>query len=166
MGKSLYEMTRDFEALKNLLEDGTIPLDEATDTIESFKLTIVQKSHNVTAFILNQESEIEQLKEAEKRMVKRRKSLENAKERMREYLLANMIDNKIFEIECPEWKVKVAKCPPSVELIEGAEELLDDEFVRIKVTKAADKKAIKKALQEGKEIAGAALITKTTLRFL
>jgi hypothetical protein len=37
--------------------------------------------------------------------------------------------------------------------------------VRIKVTKSPDKKAIKKALQEGKEIAGAALITKTALRF-
>ena len=108
MSKSLYEMTRDFEALKNLLEDGTIPLDEATDTIEAFELTIKQKSHNVTAFILNQESEIEQLKQAEKRIADRRKSLENAKERMREYLLANMMDNRIFEIECPEWKVKVA----------------------------------------------------------
>lgn len=165
MGKSLYEMTRDFEALKNLLEDGTIPLDEAADTIESMELTIKQKSHNVTAFILNQESEIEQLKQAEKRIANRRKSLENAKERMREYLLSNMMDNRIFEIECPEWKVKVAKCPPSVELVEGAEELLADEFVRIKVTKSPDKKAIKKALQEGKEIAGAALITKTALRF-
>ena len=166
MSKSLYEMTRDFEELKGFIEDGTIPAEDAVETIEAFELTIIQKSHNVTAFILNQESEIEQLKEAEKRMARRRKSLENAKERLREYLLANMMDNKIFEIECPEWKVKVAKCPPSVELIEGAEDLLAEEYLRVKVTKAADKKAIKKALQEGKEIAGAALITKTALRFL
>ena len=165
MGKSLYEMTREFEELKSFIEDGTIPAEDAADTIEAMEMTIKMKSHNVTAFILNQESEIEQLKEAEKRMAKRRKSLENAKERMREYLLSNMVDNRIFEIECPEWKVKVAKCPPSVELVEGAEELLADEFVRIKVTKSPDKKAIKKALQEGKEIAGAALITKTALRF-
>ncbi len=166
MGKSLYEMTRGFEELKGFIEDGTIAAEDAADTIEAMELTIKAKSHNVTAFILNQESEIEQLKQAEKRMANRRKSLENAKERMREYLLANMMDNRIFEIECPEWKVKVAKCPPSVELVEGAEELLADEFVRIKVTKSPDKKAIKKALKEGKEIPGAALITKTTLRFL
>jgi len=166
MGKSLYEMTREFEELKSFIEDGTIPAEDAADTIEAMEMTIKMKAHNVTAFILNQESEIEQLKEAEKRIAKRRKSLENAKERLKEYLLANMMDNRIFEIECPEWKVKVGKCPPSVELIEGAEELLADEYVRVKVTKAADKKAIKKALQEGAEIPGAALINKTTLRFL
>ena len=163
---SLYQMTRQFEELKSFIEDGTIPAEEAAETIEAMELTIQQKSMNVTAFILNQESEMDQLKQAEKKIAARRKSLEKACERMKEYLLTNMIDNKMTELECPEWKVKLGKCPPSVELVEGAEELLDERYLRVKKTVSVNKKVIKAALQEGVDIPGAALVAKTKLRFL
>lgn len=163
MGKSLYEMTREFEELKSLLEDGEIDADAAKDTVEAMELTIKQKTESVSAFIMNQSSEIEQLKEAEKRIASRRKALEKAKAKMHEYLLAGMVDNGIHEISCPAWKVKLANCPVSVDIMADAE--VPKQYLREKVTVSPDKKALKKALQEGHEIEGVSLVNKKTLRF-
>lgn len=166
MPLNLYDMTKQFEELHSAIEDGVITFEEAEETIEAMQMTIEAKAHNVTAFILNEESSVDGLKAAEAKIAKRRKIKQASIDRLKDYLLVNMAKSGIFEIECPSWKVKLAKCPPSVQLIEGAEELLDDKYMRTKITKTPNKTAIKEALTSGASIPGAALISKNRLKFL
>ena len=162
---SLYEMTKQFEELNSKIEDGEIPEDAIGDTLDAMELTIKDKSNNVSAFILNQKSKVKEIKEAMQAMQKRMKSEQKKIEWLEKYLLENMIKAGIQELECPEWKVKIGKNPPSVELHEDAVELLDEKYITQKVTRTPNKKEIKKAIQQGEKISGAALVSKPNLRW-
>ena len=93
------------------------------------------------------------------------KSEQKKIEWLEKYLLDNMIKSGIQELECPQWKVKVGKNPPSVELHEDAVELLDEKYITEKTTRTPNKKEIKKAIQQGEKISGAALVSKPNLRW-
>tara|TARA_R100000808_G_scaffold164_1_gene1149 strand:+ start:706 stop:1203 length:498 start_codon:yes stop_codon:yes gene_type:complete len=162
---SLYEMTKQFEELNSKIESGEIPEDAIGDTLDAMELTIKDKSNNVSAFILNQKSKVKEIKEAMQAMQKRMKSEQKKIEWLEKYLLDNMIKSGIQELECPQWKVKVGKNPPSVELHEEAVELLDEKYITQKVTRTPNKKEIKKAIQQGEKISGAALVSKPNLRW-
>jgi len=162
---SLYEMTKQFEELNSKIENGEIPEDAIGDTLDAMELTIKDKSNNVSAFILNQKSKVKEIKEAMQAMQKRMKSEQKKIEWLEKYLLDNMIKSGIQELECPQWKVKVGKNPPSVELHEDAVELLDEKYITQKVTRTPNKKEIKKAIQQGEKISGAALVSKPNLRW-
>ena len=162
---SLYEMTKQFEELNSKIEDGEIPEDAIGDTLDAMGLTIKQKSTDVSAFILNTESDIKEMQDAVKKIQKRIKSKQNKMEFLKNYLLENMIKAGIQELECPEWKVKIGKNPPSVELHEDAVELLDEKYITEKTTRTPNKKEIKKAIQQGEKISGAALVSKPNLRW-
>jgi hypothetical protein len=162
---SLYEMTKQFEELNSKIEDGEIPEDAIGDTLDAMELTIKDKSNNVSAFILNQKSKVKEIKEAMQAMQKRMKSEQKKIEWLEKYLLDNMIKSGIQELECPQWKVKVGKNPPSVELHEDAVELLDEKYITEKTTRTPNKKEIKKAIQQGEKISGAALVSKPNLRW-
>ena len=162
---SLYEMTKQFEELNSKIESGEIPEDAIGDTLDAMELTIKDKSNNVSAFILNQKSKVKEIKEAMQAMQKRMKSEQKKIEWLEKYLLDNMIKSGIQELECPQWKVKVGKNPPSVELHEDAVELLDEKYITEKTTRTPNKKEIKKAIQQGEKISGAALVSKPNLRW-
>ena len=162
---SLYEMTKQFEELNSKIESGEIPEDAIGDTLDAMELTIKDKSNNVSAFILNQKSKVKEIKEAMQAMQKRMKSEQKKIEWLEKYLLDNMIKSGIQELECPQWKVKVGKNPPSVELHEEAVELLDEKYITEKTTRTPNKKEIKKAIQQGEKISGAALVSKPNLRW-
>ena len=162
---SLYEMTKQFEELNSKIESGEIPENAIGATLDAMELTIKDKSYNVSAFILNQKSKVKEIKEAMQAMQKRMKSEQKKIEWLEKYLLDNMIKSGIQELECPQWKVKVGKNPPSVELHEDAVELLDEKYITQKVTRTPNKKEIKKAIQQGEEIAGAVIVSKPNLRW-
>ena len=162
---SLYEMTKQFEELNSKIESGEIPENAIGDTLDAMELTIKDKSNNVSAFILNQKSKVKEIKEAMQAMQKRMKSEQKKIEWLEKYLLDNMIKSGIQELECPQWKVKVGKNPPSVELHEEAVELLDEKYITEKTTRTPNKKEIKKAIQQGEKISGAALVSKPNLRW-
>ena len=100
------------------------------------------------------------MKEAEKRMADRRKSLENKMARIKEYIKDSMEDARIFKIETPEMKLSISKNPAKVEVID--EELVPDEYKNEKVTVVLDKKKLKAALNND-GVDGAVLTQSTRL---
>ena len=165
----LYELTKDIAEINDLIEAGEIKASDAIDTLDGMKLAVKQKGLNITALVLNEEADIDALKEAEQRIAKRRKAKQAKIEWLKGYLLDGMEANGITKIECPDFAVQLAKCPPKVETIPDAEVLLADQhgerFTRTKTTVSIDKKALKEALQAGEEIAGARLVQGNRLRF-
>jgi len=153
MSRPLYDITNEYLTILDNLQW----CDEQTfiDTLEStgIKDDFTSKALNVAGYFQSIESECEAIKLAEQRMAERRKFKEAHVARLKEYLLTSMIKTGIDSIECPEFSVKLAKCPPRV-IIDDID-LLPDSLVRIK--KEVDKTAIKKFIQENGLLDGAHL---------
>lgn len=165
----LYELTRDIEEINSLIESGDIEASDAIDTLDSMKLAVKEKGLNITALLLNEECDVEAMKMAEERIAQRRRAKQNKIEWLKGYLLDGMEANGMSRIECPDFAVTLAKCPPKVELIDGAVSLLSakygDRFVRTKTTVTINRKAIAEAIKTGEQVAGAVLTQSNRLKF-
>ena len=149
----LYEISDQFKELEKL-ED--IDQETLNDTLESLTAEFDDKSLSVAAYFLNLDSDISQLKEAEKRIADRRIVVENRSNSLKDYLLSNMQRLEINEISCPEFKITVRKPRKIVDIIDI--DMLDKCYINRKITETANKKTIGAHLKEGYEIVGAQLI--------
>ena len=157
---SLYHLTEEYQLA---LQDLTDMDDEAVvDTLDAMKDTIQVKSTNVAKFIGNLEASATAIDNAMKQMANRKTVLLNKSKRIREYLKKNMEINKIHEIECPEFVLKIVNNPPKVVLSDEIE-LIPKKYKRIERTLKIDKNAIGKTLKSGKKVSGAKLESSTRL---
>ena len=165
----LYELTRDIEEINSLIEAGEIEASDAIDTLDSMKLAVKEKGLNITALVLNEEASISALKEAEEKIAHRRKQKQKKIEWLKSYLLDGMEANGISKIECPDFVVALAKCPPRVELIDDAQILLHDKygdrFIRTKTTVSVNRKELLDAIKKGEDISGARIVQGNRLKF-
>lgn len=150
---ALYEISDQFKALE-MLDD--VDQETLNDTLESLTDEFESKSVSVAAYFLNMDSDIAELKAAEKRIADRRRAIENKSASLKEYLLTNMQRLEISEISCPEFKVKVTKPRKIVEVDDL--EALSEQYINTKVVKAADKKLIAADIKAGSVIDGARLV--------
>ena len=161
---SVYEMTKAFQSLHEQLNKGNILIEDAEDTIEGLGLAIVQKCENIVAFSLNVEGDINQLKVAKERIEARISSKAKLVTRLQKLLLTAMESTGTDKVETGQFLAQLVKNPPSVQLVDNAEEILDGRFLKVKTTRTPDKKAIKAALKDGESVPGAELISKTRVR--
>lgn len=151
----LYEITAEAHALEKLAEDYDLSPEDIADTLEGIQLEFKDKALQVANFLLNLDP-FEQGLDAEiKRLQAKKKALQNRRESVKDYLRENMLASGITKIECPVFTIRIKPAQPVV--IVDNEQALPDEFVSVKTVVAADKNAIKKALKEGLEVAGAHL---------
>ena len=94
-------------------------------------------------------------------MMKRRKALENRATALKEYLKNNMESTGIVKIECPFFKLSIAKNPAALDLFDTS--AIPDEYKRTETVTTIDKAAIKKAITAGKQVMGARVISGTRL---
>ena len=163
-GIALYQMVDEYrEALAGLAD---MDLDDQTmaDTLEGLQGELVVKGQNVAAFALNLEAEARAMKEAEQRIAKRRRALENKSKHLRDYLRINMERSGITEISANDksFKVKLMKGRPSC-VIDDESALPPDYIEEVKTTKV-DKRLITQAIKDGYEVPGAHLETKPALK--
>jgi len=143
----LYEIGDKFKELE-ALED--IDQETLNDTLESLTAEFEDKSLSVVSYFLNLDSDIAQLKEAEKRIADRRKAIENRSKSLKDYLLSNMQRLEISEISCPEFKITIRKPQKVVNVFDI--DKLPFEFITERTTVSADKKRIKKFLTENDSV--------------
>lgn len=157
MSTSLYVLGAEYRAAADMLADLDMPDDVVRDTLESISGDLEAKAVNVAQFVRNLESSAEQIKAAEKAMSDRRKAIENRADRVRQYLLDNMIATGITKIECPYFKLTVRDNPPAVVINEPG--LIPASYMTDPPPPppAPDKTLIKKAIQDGFEVPGAHL---------
>lgn len=86
----LYELTEQWDAVFNMLEDGETDEQVIFDTLESIEGEIEDKADNYAKMIRNLQASADVLKAEEERLYQRRKSTENHIQRLKDNLQANL----------------------------------------------------------------------------
>jgi uncharacterized protein YeeX (DUF496 family) len=161
---SLYEISQTHnQALLNMADMDDLPEEVINDTLEMLEGDFKDKAISVAAFFLNQEADIKAMKDAEKRIADRRKSIENRVNWMKNYLLSNMQRTGITSIDCPQFSIKLRNNPESVKVLD--EDLIPDEYIVKKIEHSVDKVAIKNAIKSGEKIDGVELVRSQSIMF-
>ena len=144
----LYEITREFKEVEGITD---VPECAVRDTLEAISGEFKDKALAVTAFIKNQDADIETLKAHSKVIADKIRVISNKNDSMREYLRLNMEACGISKIESPYFNITLGK-PSEVVEVEDIT-LIPKRFIKTAVS--ADKAAIKKQIKSGAEVLGA-----------
>lgn len=165
----LYELTDEYNALMQMLDDETdIPAEALADTLESITAEIEVKADNIACLLKNLDADITAIKAEEARLADRRKSKEAAYDRIKQYLSDELQKADLTKIETARNKITFRRSE-SVDLlvdetafINWAEENRDD-LLTYKLP-TINKTAIKAAIKEGANIAGAQIVEKQNIQ--
>jgi hypothetical protein len=162
---SLYQLSSHYIQALDFLTDPelAIPMQAVNDTLEGLSGELEDKAINVAKFIRNIETTANAIKKAEVDMAKRRKSLETRVQWLEDYLKSSMEATGITKIECPYFKLSIAKNPPALELFDSQAVPEQYKHTETVTTEQIDRAAIKAALSSGQAINGARLVNGTRL---
>lgn len=152
---ALFVLAQEYRAIADRLADMECDDQTVSDTLESVNAPIEQKAVAVAMVARNFDALAASIKEAEAAMSSRRKAFENRADRLRSYLLANMVFASIKRIESPHFALTVRANPPAVDVFDAAQ--LPAEYLRQPEPPppAPDKAAIKEAIKAGVLVPGA-----------
>ena len=163
----LYELTQDFMALMNAIDNEEIPEEALADTLESITAGIEEKADNIACILKALSAEIDAFKAEENRLAERRKQKEKAHDRLKQYLSDSLLKVGIDKMETARNKITFRKSE-SVEIPD--ETMFRDwalinniSFLKYDLPKI-DKTAIKKALNGGEKVEGAKLVTNQNIQ--
>ncbi len=150
---SLYKLTKQQLELKELLDSEDIPANALDDTFQALSGEFNEKAVSVVHVIHNMDSDIDAVDVEIKRLTAMKTALKNKKENIREYLQTNMEATGITKIECPLFKISLAK-GREIAVIDN-EGMLPDDLVDVSVVTKPNKAEILKLLKAGNEVPGA-----------
>ena len=162
MKLSLYTIEQNYLTLvENLIDNGG----ELTPELET-ELAITKQDLQTQGvcygFVCKQlESEIDLIDIEIKSLQAIKKSRSNSIDRLKNSLTQALNMFEIEELKTPLLKINFRKSE-SVEVTDI--DLLDADFVKTTITKAADKVAIKEAIKSGENVQGAVLVTNQNLQ--
>lgn len=155
---TLYELTQDALALKELLDSGEITDEIFNDTLEAMEIDT--KVENVCKMIRIFEAKAEVCKKEKDRLAANEKAATNAVKRLKDSLTNYMQTTQKKKIEAGTFTVTQCSSQ-SLEIL--YEDMIDEEFLIPQPCKI-DKTGITKAIKEGREIAGAVLVDNPYIR--
>jgi hypothetical protein len=155
----LYELTNDYLALLNAIDNDEIPEEAIEDTLEAITGEIEIKADNIACLLKNLDAECKAIKAEEERLAERRKAKEKSHERIKRYLSETLQRAGLDKIETARNRITFRKSEV-VEIDEAAfiswARLHRDDLLTYAEPKA-NKTEIKKVLKDGIEIVGAEL---------
>jgi hypothetical protein len=154
---TLYQIASEYRQAADILAE--LDLDEVTlaDTLESINGDLTVKGQNIAFLVRNLEATAAQITEATAQMNRRAEALEKRAERIREYLLHNMMLAGVQKIESPYFKIAVRENPPKVIVDNEAQiprEYFTDPVPPPPPEPKLDKKLVAKALKDGFDVPG------------
>jgi hypothetical protein len=155
---NLYNIKKQYLEIAQELTDGELT-PELENALIITQENLQEKAINYGYVIKNFESEVDIIDEEIKRLNALKKARINAVDKLKANISDAMQLFGILEVKAPTFKLSFRKSE-SVEIYEG----LDQDFITEKISYQPDKIAIKKAIQEGKQVNGAALITNYNLQ--
>lgn len=166
---SLYDITNqiddilasDLQRDEELVDGETGEIVSVEQRLDQLEIDQKTKIENIGCYIKNIAADVEGLKAEEKKLAERRKVKENQIERLKNYLSMNLQEAGYTKFETSR-VVLSFRTSKAIEIAEGTE--LDDEFLTVKVTKEANKKALKEAIETGFEIEGVKLVEKKNIQ--
>ena len=155
---NLYELTESYLKLQQKIEDGGEGLE---DTLESITDAIEEKADGYGKVIKNIEAQIEAIKNEEKRLADRRKSLESNVKRLKDSLYESMKLTKTKRIKSELFTFNIQNNPPSLNI--ENEDAIPFEYYQPQAPKL-DKKELLNAIKNGLEIEGVSIKQGESLR--
>ena len=144
---SLYNLRSDYERLLRMMYDEDYDEQTVIDTLDSIEGAIEDKAEACGFIMRNLDADIDAIKAEENRLAKRRKSLENHKNNMKNNLYMTMKTVGLREIKTPLFSFHIQKNGGKRSLVLDVEpDKLPAELQ--KVTIAADNDALRKLLGE------------------
>jgi len=163
---SLYVLTDQYQALMHQLDELDLDAQTIADTIEASGLTdALQDKAQGIEMVARAATQYVPALDAE---IARLQALKAARERiaqgLRDYLKRNMEEAQIEKIECPFFKITIAKNPAAVDIFDPLS--LPAVYMVVPEPKPAmpDKKAIAAAIKAGQEVPGARMTQGTRLK--
>jgi CRISPR/Cas system CMR-associated protein Cmr5 small subunit len=151
---SLYEISADYQNLLDAIENGEIPEDAITDTLDAVLGTYDEKLDNIACMIKNQLAESEGVKSEADKLTARAKSLNNSANRLKTYLAEIMLKDGREKFTSNRNKISF-RLSKSVEVQPGitawAKENNRNDLLKF-TDPEPNKSAIKTALESGQEI--------------
>ena len=155
----LYEISEQFRELERLADDGGEGFDEAlSDTMDLIEGDFADKAQAVLLVAKSSVQHIPAIDAEIKRLQDLKASALSKEKSLRDYLRVNMEKTGIDKIECPLFKIALAKPTKSVMVTD--EEKVPAIYKNIITTTRVDKAAVKKALNNG-PVDGAKLVEST-----
>jgi hypothetical protein len=153
----LYELSSAYQQILELIEEGQ----ELDDTLESLSDAIQVKAENIAKVITTLDAQSVVIKDEEKRLYERRKSMEAQVISLKGYLETELRKCGIDKVKGQLFTIAMQRNAPSVEILDEA--LIPSEFIKTITNTSVDKRLLLEALKEN-EIAGATLRQTESLR--
>jgi hypothetical protein len=151
---TLFTLAEQYKQLEALFDSGDVPEEVIRDTLEGLQGDIAVKAKNVAFAVRNLEAGAAAIKEASKAMAERAARVQRRADSIRNYLLFCMQATGTTRLECEEFTIAVRENPPAVVVNEDASVPAEYMVQEPAPPPRPDKKALKEALQSGKEIRG------------
>lgn len=155
---NLYKLTESYLKLQQKIEDGGEGLE---DTLESITDAIEEKADGYGKIIKNIEAQIEAIKNEEKRLSDRRKSLESSVKRLKDSLYESMKLTETKRIKSELFTFNIQNNPPSLNI--ENEDAIPFEYYQPQAPKL-DKRELLNAVKNGLEIEGVSIKQGESLR--
>lgn len=163
---ALYQLTGEYQALMHKLDGLDLDAQTIADTIEASGLTdaLEAKAQGVEMVARSAVQYVPALDAEIERLQALKAQRERVAQGLRDYLKRNMESAGIDKIECPMFKITIAKNPPAVDLFDPLSLPAQYMVVPDPRPAAPDKKAISAALKAGQDVPGARLTQSTRLK--
>ncbi|ECB9646736.1 siphovirus Gp157 family protein [Listeria monocytogenes] len=154
----LYELTDNYLRLQELLEENKT--EAVMDTLDAITDGFHDKAENIAKIIKSLAADAEMAGTEAKRLLKRKKVLENNVQKLKTYLQTEMERMEIRKINSTLFTIQIQKNPVSVEIVDDS---LLQAFFLLQEPKI-DKKRIAEILKSGEEVKGARLVESESIR--
>ena len=162
MKVALYQIEQEYLNIVQSIIDAGGEITEEQETALSISKEQLQNKGVCYGFIVKElEGNIDLIDLEIKRLNALKKPLVNSIDRLKNNLSQAMQMFDVTELKTPLLKINFRKSE-SVEVTDI--DLLDADFVKTTITKAADKVAIKEAIKSGENVQGAVLVTNQNLQ--
>ena len=155
---TLYTIASEYQAGLSALADLDLDPQTVADTLEGMQGELQDKLRAVIAYALGMGADAEAQAAAAKRMADRAKATAARADGLLDYARTMMQATGVGEVATDEWAAKLAKKPPSVNVIDAA--LIPPAYMRQPEPPPPqpDKKAIAEALKTGAQVPGCELV--------
>lgn len=154
-------LASDLQKDEEVVDNSTGEILSVEEALNQLELDQKTKFDNIACYIKNLTADAEALKQEEKKLADRRRVKENQAERLKNYLASGLIYAGYNKFETPRCALSF-RTSKAVEIAEGVE--LSEEYLNVKITQEPNKKALKEAIELGKEIEGVSIVEKKNLQ--
>jgi hypothetical protein len=163
---TLFQIAAEYRHITDVLMDSGVDEQTLTDTLEGESWPLELKAQNYGFVICNLQATAASIKEAEKQMADRRKSIEKRADALAERLKTGLEIAGVIKLDCPHFALTIKKNPPSVDVWD--EKQIPAQYMRTPEpppppVPVPDKAAIKEAIKAGADVPGAQMAQGTRL---